>query len=220
MYTVKYTHMENTLSLMAIFRDDPSMADRLSKATKEVEEYSTALNTAASSVQSQYSREIEEGTRQKQLLLENGKRSGKTEEQVLSEYGKYIPTVHTPILNLLFFLLRDGEKKDWLKVHKEINESVGSVNKDIEAVASSEELDRICERLVHEDEKFENVNEPQEMDRFIYGNMSHEMFVRIKKLKALSTSDNQNEAFTAFQLCNKLCKKYGLEFHKIPCNVE
>jgi hypothetical protein len=211
--------MQDTLSLMAIFRDDPSMADRMAKATKEVEEYSVALNSAASKVSTQYSREIEDGTRQKQLLLENGKRNGKSEEQVLSEYGKYIPTVHTPILNLLFFLLRDGEQKNWLHVHKQINESMGTVNKDIDAVATSEELDRLCERLVHDDEKYANVNEPQEMDRYIYGEMSHAMFVRIKKLKALATSDNQNEAFTAFQLCNKLCKKYGLEFQKIPCVV-
>jgi hypothetical protein len=97
---------------------------------------------------------------------------------------------------------------------------MGTVNKDIDAVATPEELDRLCERLVHDDEKFENVDEPKEMDRFIYGNMSHGMFVRIKKLKALATSDNQNEAFTAFQLCNKLCKKYGLEFHKIPCVID
>jgi hypothetical protein len=49
--------------------------------------------------------------------------------------------------------------------------------------------------------------------------MSHDMFVKIKKLKALSKSPNENEAFLAYRLALKLCKKYGLEFDKIPCDV-
>jgi hypothetical protein len=46
--------------------------------------------------------------------------------------------------------------------------------------------------------------------------MTHETFVKIKKLKALSQSDNENEAAAAFIKCRELCKKYGLEYDKIP----
>lgn len=210
----------NDLSLLHIMTADPNMAERLTKGISEIKKTKEKILVAAEQTNIEYAKEIKEGTRRKQLLIEYGKKGGKTESEILAEYGKFLPTVQTPILNFLHFLLRDGEQKDWLKIHKEINESVDQKNEDIVKVLSTQELDRLCEHLVHEDEKYAAVVEPKEFDYYVYGNLTHAMFVKIKKLKALSTSDNQNEAFLAYQLCHKLCKKYGLEFDKIPCNFE
>jgi len=57
------------------------------------------------------------------------------------------------------------------------------------------------------------------MDTFIYGNMTHETFKKIKKLKALSRSDNENEAFLAYRMCLQLCERHGLDIDRIPCNI-
>jgi hypothetical protein len=210
----------NELSLLSIMREDPNMAARLAKGIAEVRESKGKILTAAEQIQLEYADEIKEGTRRKQLLIEYGKRGGKTEQEVLEGYGKFLPTVQTPILNFLHFLLRDGEQKDWLKVHKEINESLENKNQDIVNVLSTDELDRLCETLVHEDEKYFAVQEPKEMDSFIYGNLSHDLFKKIKKLKTLAAhSTNDNEATLARQLCVRLCVKFGLEYNKIPVYV-
>ena len=43
---------------------------------------------------------------------------------------------------------------------------------------------------------------------------------KIKKLKALSRSSNESEAFQAYRKALELCKEYNLEFDRIPCYVE
>ena len=206
-------------SLLSIIRSDPDIAQRLEQGTKEVRQSKKQLMTAAASCNERYQEEIEEGTRKRQLLLECGRREGKSESEVLASYGQFLPTRQTPILNFLFFLMRDGERPDWLGIHKQMNEDYNHVDPIVANAMSEDELDQIYGVLVHEDEKYSNVKEPEDMDKFIYGSCTHAMFVRIKKLKALSTSANLNEAFLAFRLCHKLCKKYGLDFDKIPCNV-
>ncbi len=212
------------MSLMAIMRNNPDIAARIEQGTKEVKETKKTLMSNAAEFSEIYSKEIEEGTRKRQLLLTEGGRQGKDEATVLQEYGKFIPSRETPIMNFLYFFMRDGDHPDWLGTYKQMNEELGhskneTVKQTSEAV-SEEELDQIFRLLVHEDETYSNVQEPEDMDKLIYGSCTHAMFVRIKKLKALSTSDNENEAFIAYRLALKLCKKYGLEFDKIPCIVE
>lgn len=212
------------MSLMAIMRENPDLAKRLEEGTKQVRETKSTLMRNASEFSEIYHQEIEEGTKKRQLLLTDGRRQGKDEATVLREYGKFIPSKTTPIMNFIYFLMRDGSHPDWLGIHKNLNETLGHAkNEEVQKVSEAvteEELDQIFGMLVHEEEKYANVQEPQEMDKFIYGNMTHDMFVKIKKLKALSKSENENEAFLAYRLAIKLCKKYGLEFDKVPCIVE
>lgn len=207
------------LNLMAIMQEDPDMAERLAKGTKEVRESKESLVSAAGEYNTKYKDEIEEGTRQRQLLLEQGKAQGKKESEIFVEYGKFIPTRHTPIMNFLFFLMRDGDKPDWVGIQRDLNEDCGHVNENLVEAISEEELDKIYGQLIHDDEEYANVQEPDDMTKYIYGNMTHDMFIKIKKLKALSKSPNENEAFLAYRLCLKLCKKYSLEFDKVPCDV-
>jgi hypothetical protein len=212
--------MINNLSLMSIMSSDPDLAKRLEQGTKEVRESKANLMDNAAAYTEIYAKEIEEGTRQRQLLLENGQRMGQSEEEVLKAHGKFLPCRQTPIMNFLYFFMRDGAHPDWMGIHKKMNKSYGHVNEKVDNAVTETELEAIFGHLVHEEEKYESVREPREMETFIYGNMSHAMFVKIKKLKALSKSPNQNEAFLAYRLCLKLCAKYGLEFDKIPCVVD
>ena len=208
------------MSLMAIMRESPDIAKRLEQGTKEVRQSKANLMAAASDLNERYNEEIEEGTRKRQLLLENGKAQGMSEEDILGGYGKFLPSRQTPIMNFLFFLMRDGNRPDWLGIQKNLNESYGHIDPVVADAVSEEELDRVYGQMIHDDEKYDHVKEPKEMDTFIYGDMSHPMFVKIKKLKALSKSPNENEAFLAYRLCMKLCKKYGLDFDKVPCYYE
>lgn len=208
------------MSLMSIMRESPDIAKRIEEGTKEVRETKKNLLNNAAEFTEIYHNEIEEGTKKHQLLLENGAERGLKEEDVLKEHGKFIPSKETPIMNFIYFLMRDGDHPNWMGIHKELNKSHGHNDEQLNGAMSDYELDQILGWLVHEDEKYQSVKEPQEMDRFIYGNMSHDIFVKMKKLKALATSPNKNEALLAYRLCWKLCKKYGLEYDKIPCAVE
>ena len=207
------------LNLLTIMQSDPGLAERIRQGTEEVRKSKENLVTAANSYNEEYKREIEEGTKKRQLLLEMGQSRGKTEEEVLREYGQFIPTKYTPILNFLFFLMRDGPKTNWVKLQRDLHEQYGhQLPKEIEE-AEPDLVDRIFEQLIHDEEEYINVREPDEMDTFIYGNMTHDMFAKIKKLKALSKSSNRYEADLAYRLCLKLCDEYGLEYKRIPCNV-
>lgn len=208
-------------------RDDPNMARRLEQGRKEVEESKSKLLENANQYSEIYKQEILEGTRKRQLLLTEGAKRGLTEAEVLKDFGKFIPSNKTPIMNFLYFFMRDGDHPDWLGIQKKLfnqyghtdsNPSSSEVKKVVEHVSQSvteDELDQIFGLMVHEDEKYTNVQEPAEMDTFIYGKMTHPTYQKIKKLKTLSTSENENEAFLAYRLCMKLCKHYGLEFDKV-----
>ena len=77
----------------------------------------------------------------------------------------------------------------------------------------------LTEDYIPQDRASANVDSPQ-MSEYVYGNITIEMFNRIKKLKALSMSDNENEAFQAYRACMRLCDEYDLDFNKIPCKIK
>jgi hypothetical protein len=137
----------------------------------------------------------------------------------MAEYGKFLPTKYTPILNLLYFLLREGQDNapQWEKMRKEFYTGTNQVDED--AGMSLEDLNKKYGHLIDE-AILQNFDDPKPMDAFIYGNCTLEIFQKIKKLKALSKSSNRNEAFVAYTACIKLCEKFGLNFDKIPCNLE
>ena len=191
-----------SLSLQKILNDPSLLLDneRLRKKIEEVKKDKTTLNNAASDYNSRYREEIEEGTKKKQLLLSDGAKKGLKEEDVMK--GSFIPTKYTPILNWLYFLLREDNNSEFEESRRKYNEQYGSLQENYEYHQSG------------------NVEEPKEMDTFIYGNMSHKQFQTIKKLKtlALSSKCNEAESALAFSVCKELCQRYGLEFDKIPVN--
>ena len=211
--------MDSELSLIAIISNDPDWSKRLAQKAIEIKKNKADLLDAAEEYNTRFKEEVEAGTRQRQLLLTEGEIQGKTEDQVMMEYGKFLPTKYTPILNLLYFLLREdrGQASDWKAMRKDFYAATNKVDEDAEL--SLDDLNHKYGHLIDE-AILQNFEDPKPMDEYIYGNCTHDIFKRIKKLKALSTSKNRNEAFVAYTACMKLCEKYKLEFDKIPCNVE
>lgn len=190
-------------SLMKILNDPSLLFDdaRIKKRIADVKKDKRGILNAAETYNDKYHQEVEEGTKKRQLMLEDGARRGLGEEDVMR--GKFMPTKYTPILNFLYFMMReDNIDVGFEESRQKYNKQYGHLQDEYNADAS------------------DNVDSMPEMDSFIYGSMTHDMFKKIKKLKALSRSANENESFIAYRMCLELCERYGLEMDKIPCNIE
>lgn len=217
--------MESNYSLMAILRQDPDFAGALAKKTEAVKKDKKNLLTAATTYTQKYEKEIQEGTRKRQKLITDGRARGMNEDEALSQYGQFLPSVYTPILNWLFFTFREeAEAPQTAKMELEeltqyyINKfGYEGFIKRLEA--GSEYTHEVYSDEL-EDLLSDDTEQPVEMDTFIYGEMTNSTFQKIKKLKALSKSPNEKEAFLAYRKCIEMCKKYNLEFDKVPCNIK
>ena len=201
-------------------RYDGDYSERIQKTAAEVDKDKKNLLKRAKDYDGRYKEEISEGTRKRQLLLSQGGNPTDPEEQakILAAHGKFLPTKYTPILNMLYFMLREEEGPNWMAIKQEYDSRYGGIQEDINL--DREQLESKYGGMMHDDEQFEDVKEPEEMDTFIYGNCTHDTFKKIKKLKALSKSKSEHEAFLAYRMCIQLCERYGLEFDKIPCNID
>lgn len=187
---------------MTIMRDDPEFGRRISKKVEEIKNDKKNILECADTYGERYKQEILEGTEKRNRLLTEGASRGMSEEEVMCQYGRFVPTVYTPILNLLYFLLREtaDDDADRYRQRDKLNEQFG--------------------HLREADFKSDVLKDPPEMVEFLYGNVTLDMFDKIKKLKALSLSANKHEAFSAYTKAIELCKEYNLEFDKIPCYVK
>lgn len=191
--------------------------DRLKEQTRKISEDKQKIKKLTETYNTKYEEKIAEGTLKKQLLLENGRKRGLTEEETLTEYGKFLPSVQTPILNFLFFFMEDeGNMQEFLTDSGDFISSDKFENKKNEL---NTKYGLLTEDYYTDDKAGSNVEAPN-WDEVMYGNMTYDIFKKIKKLKALSKSDNPNEAFEAYSMCMKFCKKYDLDFDKIPCASE
>jgi hypothetical protein len=188
-------------SLVSILKNDPDFAGALAKRKEIAKKDKQTLVKAAESYSSLYEEEIIEGTKQAQKLISEGSSHGLTEEEAMKQLGRFLPTVRTPILNMLYFLLRESEEVDR------------------EMYVLREQYNKQYGHLEDNTPLSENVIDPPAMEEYLYGNMTHETFKKIKKLKSLSHSPNEEEAFLAYRKCHELCKKYQLDFDRIPCNI-
>jgi hypothetical protein len=239
----------NNLSLLSIMREDPEFGKRISKKVQEIKQDKEHLLSAADEYGAKYQEEILEGTRKRALLLKEGSSRGLSENEVMQEYGKFVPTVYTPILNFLYFMLRESEpqdrnnyrRRDMLNEQlirlKQLNHDEGEQDlSDAQIVAILDDklkqfhVDTVAEgKRTHLNKQFSDeetlpedevkLKEPQEMVEYLYGHITLDMFNKIKKLKALSKSPNESEAFQAYRKALELCKEYNLEFDRIPCYV-
>ena len=99
----------SNLSLMSIMSNDPEFGRRISKKVEEIKHDKQNLSAIANTYESKYKQEILEGTELRNRLLTEGKQKGLSEEQILGSYGRFVPCLRTPILNLLYFMLRESE---------------------------------------------------------------------------------------------------------------
>ncbi len=198
---------------LTVFKNNPDFAERLKEQVASIKKSHKSLTDAANNYSGKYVDEVNEGTKKLQLLLEEGKKKGFSEEEILEKQSIFYPTVRTPILNMLYFLMR--EHPDANKIN--FNRLAEDINKDPSILLETQ--NKQYGSLQHESESKDGSENAPEMEEFIYGNLTHDMFKKIKKLKALSRSSNQQEAFAAYTKCLELCKEYGLDFDKIPCVV-
>ena len=183
-------------------REDPDFGKRIAKKVQEIKQDKQNLLDVADQYGKKYQDEILEGTEKRNRMLTEGAQRGLSEEEVMSSYGRFCPTIYTPILNLLYFLLRESEvqDQDLYRQRDRLNEQFG--------------------HLHEADVKSAVLKEPPDMVNYLYGNITLDMFNKIKKLKALSKSPNEKEAFRAYRKANELCKQYNLDFDRIPCYVK
>lgn len=230
-------------------RDDPDFNKRLGKKVQAIKEDKQHILSVAQKYEEKYKTEIIEGTRKCAFLLQEGKSKGLSEEQIMQEYGRFIPTVRTPILNFLYFMLRESEPQDRNKYRqrdmlneqlirlKQLSHDEGNADLSDDQVAAilDDKLKQLHAETVAEDKRRQinqqfaaeetlpedevKLKEPQEMVEYLYGNITLDMFNKIKKLKALSKSPNEAEAFQAYRKAIELCKEYNLDFDRIPCYV-
>ena len=205
--------MNNNYAL-SVFEKNPDFAFRLQEQVAEIKKSHKNLTDAAKSYTGKYQEEVNAGTKKLQLLLAEGKRRGFTEDEVLAHQQNFCPTVRTPILNMIFFLMR--EHPDANKIN--FNRLAEDLDKNPDLLLT--EQNNKYGSWKHGEDAEKTADAAPEMDEFIYGNLTHDMFKKVKKLKALSRSPNKQEAFAAYTKCLQLCKEYGLEFDKIPCNVQ
>jgi hypothetical protein len=247
----------SNLSLINIMRDDQDFGRRIAKKTQEIKEDKQHLNAIASEYSSKYEREIAEGEKLKRNLLTEGERAGRTREESLSGHG-FIPQRCTPILNMLYFLLRESEDDEcYGKRHYErrdhMNETLvkngrAAIEETYESAnfsnLSEEEAARILDEFIdgqfskpssHErkaiNAQFDNerrsseeaftLKEPNSMVEYLYGSLTLDQFDILKKLKALAMSNiNQHESFLAWKKGQELCRKYQLDWDRIPCSIK
>lgn len=214
--------MERNEFALAI-KSNPELAERLLEVAKKIKETKDILVGAAKSYNEKYKVEISEGTKKRQLLLTEGHNNGLTDDEILSKSG-FLPTVHTPILNYLHFIDREDKNlsntgsKGGLEALTEA--CIKEYGYDELVKTLQESIDDNIEITFEDEISGDNTEKPKEMEEFIYGNCTSSTFQTIKKLKNLSKSDNKKEAFLAYTKCIELCKKYNLEFDKIPSNIK
>lgn len=192
-----------SMSLMKILNDPSLLFDneRIKKKIEDVKKDKQGIVNAANSYNDKYEKEIREGTLKRQVMIEDGRRMGLKEDDAIK--GSFVPTKYTPILNWLYFMMRE-ENADvaWEENRRKFNKEFGHLEHDYDYKDSGV------------------IEEPKELDVFIYGNMTSQQFQTVKKLKtlALSPKCNENESALAFSMCKQMCQKFGLEFDKIPTN--
>lgn len=238
--------LDQELSLVSIMKSDPTFSERIQKVSKKIQKDRSSVMNMATKYSEKYKDEIAQGTEQEKLLLTEGASQGLTPEQTMSKYGKFLPTIRTPILNWLYYFMEEEKgimnetfistqaKDSRMTTINLMKAELGEAQvlwEDFENVTSSE-IDLLTEQVkARHDKRFSHVDhtgldssgelksdidDSPEMMTYLYGNLTLDMFNKLKKLKNLTKSPNEHEAFRAFQACRKLCDKFNLEFDKIP----
>jgi len=200
---------DNKFSLEKL-RDDPDFARLFAKKATDIRKNKADLLEAAHAYQDKYQEEIDRGTLKQQVMLTEGKSKGLNEDEIFKDNQLFIPTKQTPILNYLFFLLRETKFVDIpiLRNHMDMG-------RDVELL--KEEYEKKYGADVHTDHDAEKQGTPN-MVKFIYGSIGDDTMSTLKKLKTMAMSDNEKEAFVAFRKGREMAQKYNLDWDKIPYN--
>lgn len=228
---------------------NPDIGERILKKAEDIKVDKQKLSSVADEYGKKYRQEIIDGTKKRQLLLSEGAKRGLSSDDSLKEYGKFIPSVYTPIMNFLYFSFLESADEDREKYaqrdridealikagqysydnedEKEIsndeildilNELSGDYIKKLAAETKPNRLrEEINDGYKNEPKEELNMKEPEDMETFLFGNLTLEQFNTLKKLKALTFSNNVDEATLAFKKGKELAIKYKIDWDKVPC---
>lgn len=193
-------------------RDDPDFSAIFGKRKEAVRQNKTDLLEAAKEFSDKYRDEINAGTKKRQLMLESGRKQGLSEEKIFENTSIFIPNDKTPILNMLFFLLREhgdlSANVTVLREAKHLERNHAELREELNRLHGSEMLNEVIAMA----EALPNAK------GFVYGKVGTEGFNVLKKLKSMASSKNEQEAFVAYRKCRELCERLGVEFDKVPTN--
>lgn len=186
---------KDDMSLVALLRDNPGITERIQKLSKEVAKDKSKIMNLADKYNQEHENEIIEGTRKLQTLITEGEKSGKTRQEVEQSSG-FIPSIYTPILNWLYSFMQTGRVPNRELLREEQNE--------------------LYKLLLHEQQSVERMEKAPDTFMFLSGvKITHEQYLKLKKLKRLSKSPNEHEAFQAYTKCIQLCEAFDVNFDHI-----
>lgn len=201
----------NTKFSLDKLREDPDFAALFAKKAIDIKKNKEDLVAAAKTYESKYKKQIEEGTRKRQIMLTEGRAKGLKDDEIFRDNQIFIPTAQTPILNYLYFLLcEEHDHSASIKVLR------AAEDLDKELSVLKEEFERKYGKEVHKDHT--TSEQVPNMVKFIYGNIGDDTMSTLKKLKTMAMSENEKEAFVAFRKGRELAQKYNLDWDKIPYN--
>ena len=185
----------NGMSLMSLIKEKPEYLDRIHEIANEVKKDKAKILIMTNEYNQKYEDVISEGTIRRQILLTEGINNGQTLEEAEISMG-FIPSIYTPILNWLYFFMQEEEipHRENLRMEQE----------------------KEYKHLLHENQDVEGMKKVPEAFVFLSGKVTHDQFKKLKKLKALSRSPNEHEAFAAYRKCIELCEFFEVDFDKIP----
>jgi len=183
------------MSLVALLKENPDYMERIDAIAKEVKKDKSKIESIANKYNAKYKQQISEGTIKRQILITEGKKRGKTPDEIERTMG-FIPSIYTPILNWLYFFMQEEEipEKEFIR----------------------EEQEKKYRNLLHEEQNVENMEKVPEAFVFLSGKITYEQFQKLKKLKRLSQGTDEHEAFQAYRKCLQLCEAFEVDFDRIP----
>jgi hypothetical protein len=224
--------MSDNYSLVEMMSEDEDIFQSLENAKAETKKSKKELSSNAADFNKKYEDEIKESTRKRQLMLESaGIEDGTSaSEEMFRDNETFMPTVQTPVLNFIHYLGKEcDEMEDKMEVLREqYEQKFGDALKDIENATVDKStlndldvdgLDDLFESIGEVEDTFDTGDTVPHMEKYIYKNMDAGTFGKLKKLKALSMSENEQEAHAAWTKCMELCEKFDLNFDSIPCKV-
>lgn len=154
-------------------QSDPEFGRRISKKVEEIKQDKKNLLEIANTYSEKYHQEILEGEELRNHLLTEGTKQGLSEEQIIGSYGRFVPCLRTPLLNLLYFMLRESEGDNYYGKHhyerrNQMNESLikngkasieETYNSPNFAEMSESEAERILDEFI--DDRFASRSSPE-----------------------------------------------------------
>lgn len=203
---------EISKALSIIKSGDFNFGERLKEQTEKVRKDKEGLLSGAKIYNERYYKEIQEGTEKVKLLIEEGKKKGKSAEESMA-IGIYTPQFKTPILNFLYFLTH--ENPDAHKIN--YNRLDEDKELDYEVVRDRENF-KHGHKFVEE----KTSDKLQDMTSFLYAGSSHDIYKRIKKLKTMAIDPNGNseEKRMAFEKALEMCEKLDLDYNRISTELD